>query len=201
MAARGAIGGASDERTSSPRAAGRPPAVRHDDPSGFERSRAGARSAALAYTTTLAQRLLYLEPDDAAVAIRAVTAQASADAITAKAVDELRTARKPLASGTGATWWVVQPLAARIDAYEPDRARISVWLVHVLSRRGVAVPQSSWSTESVELVWERGDWRLWASTSTAGPTPVLDGSDMPANAAQLDGQLAGFELVDRWSDQ
>jgi hypothetical protein len=91
---------------------------------------------------------------------------------------------------------VVEPLAAKVEAYTADRARVSVWVVRVLSRQRVVVPQSSWVTEAVELVWEGGDWRLWSDESTPGPTPVLDGSDVPASAAELDSELTGFELLD-----
>ena len=86
--------------------------------------------------------------------------------------------------------------AAKVEAHTTDRARVSVWMVRVLSRPGVVVPQSSWVTETVELVWEDGDWRLWSDESTQGPTPVLDGSDLPASAAELDVDLTGFELLD-----
>lgn len=202
MAARGALGDRGATRTqeaSTTPAADRagPGATRevHDAPAGFAATRQGASAAAIAYTATLSQRLLYLEPPAAEAAVRAIAARASADTLVADAAAGLRAAREPLAQGSGATWWAVRPLALKIDAYSPQRARLSVWLVRVLSRQGVVVPQSSWVTETVELVWEDDDWRLWSDTSTPGPTPVLDGSDMPATAAQLDAELTGFELV------
>lgn len=164
---------------------------------GFARSRDGAHAAAIAYTSTLSQRLLYLKPADVEGAIRAVAADASADALASTALVALETAREPLAADTakGPTWWAVRPLAVRVEAYSPARARVSVWVMRVLSRQGVVVPQSSWVTETVEVVWERGDWRLWSVTTMPGPTPVLDGSDMPASAAELDQVLAGFEVL------
>lgn len=203
MAARGAVG---DSGESQPQADPSPTdqaaavgPTREPDgtPAGFARSRDGAREAAVAYTATLSQWLLYLEPDAAEAAVRAVAAEASADTLTNDVLAGLRTVREPLATGTGATWWVVEPLAAKVEAYTADRARVSVWVVRVLSRQGVVVPQSSWVTETVELVWEGGDWRLWSNESTPGPTPVLDGSDAPASAAELDTELTGFELLDR----
>lgn len=203
MAARGAVG---DRGESQPQTDAEPTGqaatvgpTREPDgtPAGFARSRDGAREAAVAYTATLSQRLLYLEPDAAEAAVRAVAAEASADTLTNDVLAGLRTVREPLATGTGATWWVVEPLAAKVEAYTADRARVSVWVVRVLSRQGVVVPQSSWVTETVELVWEGGDWRLWSNESTPGPTPVLDGSDVPASAAELDTELTGFELLDR----
>jgi hypothetical protein len=202
MAARGAVGDRGESQpqadpapTDQAAAAGRTGEV-DGTPAGFARSRDGAMEAAIAYTATLSQRLLYLEPDAAEVAVRAVAAGASADALTNDVLAGLRAVREPLATGTGATWWVVEPLAAKVEAYTQDRARVSVWVVRVLSRQGVVVPQSSWVTETVELVWEGGDWRLWSDESTPGPTPVLDGSDVPASAAELDTELTGFELLD-----
>lgn len=199
MAARGALGAGDEagEEAASIVAAEEPTGNGEKVVRGFARTSEGARAAALTYTTVLAQHLLYLEPEDAATAIRAVAARASADTLSTEAVNELRGVREPLAAGDGPTWWVVQPLAVRVDAVDGDRARVSVWLVRMLSRQGVVVPQSSWVTESVDLVWERGDWRLWATSSTPGPTPVIDGSDMPASAAALNDELAGYELVDR----
>lgn len=206
MAARGALGDRPDSHpqanepaapASAPEAVGPGPTREVDGaPAGFERSRAGAEAAAIAYTATLSQRLLYLEPADAEGAVRAVAARASADTLATDTLAGLAAARAPLEVGTGVTWWIVEALAVKVEAFGTDRARVSVWLVRVLSRQGVVVPQTSWVTETVELVWEEGDWRLWSDTSTAGPTPVPDGSDLPASAAELDAALTGFELVD-----
>ena len=205
MAARGALGdragdeahATAPETTSASATVGPGPTADVDGaPAGFARTREGARAAAIAYTATLSQRLLYLEPAAAQTAVRAVAAGASEDTLIADALTGLQAARTPLAEGTGATWWIVEPLAVKVEAFSTDRARVSVWLVRVLSRQGVVVPQTSWVTETVELVWEDSDWRLWSDTSTPGPTPVLDGSDLPASAAELDAELTGFALLD-----
>ena len=203
MAARGALGDRHDARAQeaeAPPAAAtvsRPGPTTGADgaPTGFTHDREGARAAAVTYTATLSQRLLYMEPAAAEAAVRAVAADASADTLINDALAALDSARQPLAAGTGPMWWAVRPLAVKVEAYSPQRARLSVWLVRILSRQGVVVPQSSWLTETVELVWERDDWRLWSDTTTPGPTPVLDGSDMPASAAELDLGLTGFELL------
>lgn len=196
MAARGALGDRSESESQAEAAPANPNETNDSTPAGFARSRDGAREAAIAYTATLSQRLLYLEPAEAEAAVRAIAANASVDTITRDVLAALETVREPLAAGMGATWWVVEPLAVKVEAHTTDRARVSVWTVRVLSRPGVVVPQSSWVTETVELVWERGDWRLWSDESTPGPTPVLDGSDVPTSAAELDTELTGFELLD-----
>jgi hypothetical protein len=193
MATRGTVGtrspGGAEAATAAQPAGSESERVDAGAPGGFGRNREGAETAAIAYTAGLSQRLLYLDPDAAEAAVRSVAAEASADAL----VTDVLTA---LAPGHATTWWVVQPLATRLVAYGDDRARVSVWTVRVLSQAGVAVPQSSWVTETVELVWEHGGWRVWSDETTPGPTPVLDGSDLPASAAELDRELTGFRLVD-----
>ena len=205
MAARGALGdrpepnaqAAPSAAATTPGVVGPGPTTEVDGvPAGFARTRAGVQAAAIAYTATLSQRLLYLDPVAAETAVRSAAADASEDSLVADARSGLDAARTPLADGAGATWWVVQPLAVKLEAFSEDRARASVWLVRVLSRQGVVVPQTSWVTETVELVWEDGDWRLWSDTSIPGPTPVPDGSDLPASAAELEADLSGFELLD-----
>lgn len=203
MAARGALVDRAASDAQAPAPASQPHAVGPGStgdidgaPAGFARTRAGAQAAAIAYTATLSQRLLYLEPAAAEAAVRAAAAEASEASLTTDALNSLGAARQPLAEGTGATWWIVEPLAVKVEAFSTVRARVAVWLVRVLSRQGVVVPQTSWVTETVELVWEGGDWRLWSDMSTPGPTPVPDGSDLPASAAELDAELTGFELLD-----
>ena len=203
MAARGALddrqrAGAQEAEAPAAPAAANPPGSSNEvenPAAGFAHTRDGARDAAVAYTATLSQRLLYLEPAAAGAEVRAIAADASADTLVNDALAALASAREPLAAGTGPTWWAIRPLAVKVEAYSPQRARLSMWLVRILSRQGVVVPQSSWATETVELVWEGDDWRLWSDTTTPGPSPVLDGSDLPASAAQLDSELTGFELL------
>jgi hypothetical protein len=201
MAARGAIGSRPEGNEATAEEASAPEPVVNDAgpsrtemgvPVGFARTPGGAAAAAVAYTATISQRALFFDAEQAERAVRLVAADAAEDTVVADVLAQLAAARTPLEAGTGTTWWVVQPLAIRSEAYSSDRARVSVWQVRVLSRQGVVVPQSSWITETVELVWEGGDWRLWSTTQRPGPTPVLDGSDLPSSAAALESILRGF---------
>lgn len=83
-------------------------------------------------------------------------------------------------------------LATRIDAYSPERARVSIWRVGVVSVSGLTSPIAEWTTVDDELVWERGDWKLWAETQTPGPTPATHPDERPATPNQLHALLAGF---------
>ena len=166
-------------------------------PSGFARTDDGARTAAISYVLT-GQRLLEMEPTRVADAVRSMAAAGSADAQVIEAEQQLDSLRTTLASGTGATHYLQAALASRVDAFTTERARVSVWSVGVLSRTGIARPQAGWSISRLELVWERGDWKIWSETITAGPAPALNASATAATAEQLDQALTGFTP---WSPQ
>ena len=161
-------------------------------PSGFAHTEDGARAAAIAYVLT-GQRLLELVPTKVAAAVRSMAASGSADAQVTEADEQLRRLRETLADGTGPTRYMQAVLASRVDAFTPERARVSVWSVGVLSRIGVAQPQAGWTISTFELVWERADWRIWSETIAPGPAPDLNASVVAASAAQLEQALLGFK--------
>ena len=160
-------------------------------PSGFARTSDGARAAAVHFVLT-GQTLIGMVPTRVPDAIRSMAASGAADAQVTEAQEQLRHLRDRLAGGSAPIRYVQSILASRVDAFAPDRARVSVWSVGVLSRTGVAQPQSGWTTSTFELVWEREDWRIWDNTIAPGPTPALNASALPSSAEQLDQALVGF---------
>jgi hypothetical protein len=48
--------------------------------------------------------------------------------------------------------------------------------VGIVGSGATVEPQQSWRTERVDLVWERGGWKVASFSSTPGPTPPLSGS-------------------------
>ncbi|WP_135236707.1 hypothetical protein [Nocardia sp. CS682] len=78
------------------------------------------------------------------------------------------------------------PAAVSVTALTPSSARVMVWTVAV-SRSAIAegAPVSvvtAWATHTVELVWERGDWKAKEATGHVGPSPeevVAPGADSP----------------------
>jgi hypothetical protein len=160
-------------------------------PAGFARSQDGARAAAVAYVLT-GQTLINLPPTAVDEAVRAMSSTGSADVQVSTTEQQLDELRRVLAPGTGSTRYLQAVVATRVDAFEPDRARVSVWNVGVLSRVGVAPPQAGWSTSVFELVWEHGDWKVWSETITPGPAPALNAGAAPATSEQLEAALDGF---------
>jgi hypothetical protein len=160
-------------------------------PVGFARSERGAVAAAVAYVLA-GQALVDMPPTRVGGAIRTMAATASADRQVIDAEQRLQTLRDVLDDGTGPIHYLQAVLATRVDAYTPERARVSVWSVGVLSRAKIASPQAGWNISTFELVWERDDWKVWSETITAGPAPILNAATAPASSEELEDALRGF---------
>lgn len=141
------------------------------------------------------QAWMYLSDEDLEVRVRAVASTASADRLVTEIAGEVGVARDALAHSPGRIWWLVRPLAWRIDAFSPQRAQVSVWTVSVLSAADVAMPQSDWVTTTFDLAWEGAAWRLVATRDTPGPTPQLGGRDIAWEPEPFDDALAGFQRI------
>lgn len=172
-----------------------PSSERAGMPAGFDRSDEGARAAAIAFATA-SQRWMYFDDAAVSVAVGSMATVAAAPRLVAEVGDEVRVAREGLTGSTGPVWWIVRPLASRLVSSRSDRARVAVWVVSVLSASDAAMPQSDWRTVTLELAWERGDWRVDGIQDSAGPTPMLGPRDRPWAPEQLDEALEGFERVD-----
>jgi hypothetical protein len=61
----------------------------------------------------------------------------------------------------------------RIDSFTPSAATVAIWRVGIVGSGASVLPQQSWRTETVSLVWERGAWKVAAFASSPGPTPPL----------------------------
>ena len=141
------------------------------------------------------QQWLYLTDAELEAAVRAVAAPASATRLGADVVSEVRLVRDALRRSAGRIWWLVRPLAWRIEHFGGDRASVSVWTVSVLSASDVAVPQSDWVTSRYDLQWVDGRWLLTATRDEPGPTPQLGGRDEPWQPEPFDESLTGFTRV------
>jgi hypothetical protein len=168
-----------------------PRAVEAGVPVGFARTPEGAVAAAAAFVRT-GQALLDMDSAEVEAAVRTMAAEGAADAQLADTGSRLAAAHEALAGSDAPIEYHQAVLAVRVDAYTARRARVSVWNVGVLSREGIAPPQAGWAISSFELVWERGDWKVWAETIAPGPAPITNNAVPPATSAQLRERLAGF---------
>jgi hypothetical protein len=164
-------------------------------PGGFSRGEDGAVAAAIAYATA-SQRWLYLTDDEITAAVTEIATQVAAQRLAADVVSEIRTARDQLGASPGRVWWLVRPLAWRLDHHSGDEARVSVWVVTVLSAAEVAAPQTEWMTVTIDLAWVEDNWRVDAVHDAPGPTPTTGPRDQPWDAEPFDDTLAGFTRMD-----
>jgi hypothetical protein len=150
--------------------------------------------AAMAYASA-PQRWMYLDDAGVASAVDAIATTAAAPRLTTDVLDEVRVAREGLTAAAGPVWWLVRPLATNVVTQRDGYARVSVWVVTILSAADVAMPQSEWRTVTLELRWERGDWRVDGITDVAGPTPMVGPRDRPWAPEPFADALTGFVRV------
>jgi hypothetical protein len=160
-------------------------------PTGFARDQPGAIAAATTYVRQ-GQHLLDLPPSDRVPALQAITSHDGAAGYLAQVSAQLAELDGIQAHGQGHLTWDVSVLATRVDAYTAERARVSIWRVGVLSVIGLTAPIAEWTTVDDELVWEHGDWKVWAETQTPGPIPAGHPDERPSTPNQLHAELAGF---------
>jgi hypothetical protein len=177
--------GTNRSRPQSPAAEGTAPPV------GFARDEDGAVAAAIEYTAA-SQRWLYLDDDEVTAAVAAIAAPQATARLTREVLAEVQTARRELAVSPGRVWWLVHPLAWKVQSYSRSAASVAVWTVTVLSAADVAVPQAEWMTVTVDLVWAEEGWRVEAVGDRPGPTPMTGPRDDPWEAELFDDALAGF---------
>jgi hypothetical protein len=164
-------------------------------PAGFSRDEPGAVQAAIAYATA-SQRWLYFTDDEITAAVAQITTPIATPATTKEVLAEVRNARDRLGDSPGRVWWLVRPLAWQVEARTGDDARVSVWILTVLSATEVAAPQASWVTVTLDLEWHDTDWKVDDITSDPGPTPMAGPDDTPWDALAFDDALAGFTRMD-----
>lgn len=161
---------------------------------GAARTEGGAVAAAVEYATA-PQEWLYLADDQILERLDEVAVPDARDALATDLLADLRPLRDELQDATGTVWFVVAPLATRVDQFDADNATVRVWVVRVLSADGVAAPQSGWHTVTLELAWHRTAWRLAAVSEAEGPTPQIEAGLQPWAPDYLDQELTGFVRV------
>lgn len=164
------------------------------DAAASEPDEASAVDAAIAYAGA-PQEWLYLADDEVVDAVRAVATPAAAERLSAEVVGEVRVARDSLAESPGPVWWVVRPLAWRVESLADTRATVSVWTVSVLSAADVAMPQGEWAITTLQLEWVDGAWRVAEVADAAGPTPAVGPTDLPWEPEPFAAELEGFTRI------
>lgn len=169
-------------------------------PVGYAHAPDGAASAAVNYLDALAGPQL-LDPSAYDALLRRMTTnegfarlESQADAGRPQALQNLGI------GGSPAPELIVRsaPLGYRVDAYSPSQATVSVWSVGVVGSSTTRPPDASWSTTTITLGWQDGDWRMSGYRTAAGPVPPDSASQVPSLPADLfaaSPQFRGFAYV------
>ncbi|MFF5767971.1 hypothetical protein ACFY8F_36355 [Streptomyces tanashiensis] len=91
----------------------------------------------------------------------------------------------------------VIPVGSKVESYNDNSATVAVWYSSLFGIAGEASKNpvsEAWYTDTFELRWVGGDWKVTKSTQKDGPVPV--GRDQRASSAQdmekAVGEFGGF---------
>ncbi|MFE2378730.1 hypothetical protein [Streptomyces sp. NPDC059398] len=162
-------------------------------PSGFAHTSQGAQSAAANYAVALGSDGMFKE-DTRHRIVKAVYAPNVAAAQLSD-LDKVYSGQKFLASvglkadgsaPAGLTFVArTAPVGTKAVKFATDTASVSVWYSSLfgLAGAGSTNPVSeSWYTNTFDLKWINGDWRVTGSSQKDGPVPV--GRDQTASSAK-----------------
>lgn len=114
-------------------------------------------------------------------------------------VGEVRWAIASFPGPTRRTWFVTAPLTVEVAAFDlgAGTAQVRVWVVSVFSREDLGPPETRFSTEQADLVWDAATyaWRITGLSTTIGPSAALADDEKAATPAELDAALTGHRLI------
>lgn len=164
-------------------------------PIGYAQSPRGAAAAATSYLSTL-HRLVFLDQAGRETALRRMAAAGAAAVIrdgleAMRALDQLLD-ETPSTDPQPKTLLREVPIAYRVGPGDDHQVRVDVWSVGVVLIGGRSAASEVWSTNSVQLVWEQGDWHVAWWGRTPGPVPAA-GRQEPTPPDRVLHAVAGWE--------
>ncbi|MFD4243708.1 hypothetical protein ACFWP3_19235 [Streptomyces sp. NPDC058525] len=87
------------------------------------------------------------------------------------------------------------PLGTSVSGFSSETATVKVWMTEVVGvpREKSAMPvAATWSTYTLILQWQNGDWKVATISQADGPTPLVTGDSAPSATADM--QLANKEF-------
>ena len=139
-----------------------PTRLDHDVPMGWRHDAAGARAAAMSAIgqTGLIARAGFITRRDMIDQLATADYGPTLASTSARQLDDLMGDLGAAGLVPADLLWAELPLTAQIVDATPRRARVEVWTVLVIGAPGVGVPRQAWRTVTVDLAWERDDWRI-----------------------------------------
>ena len=152
-----------------------PAAVVDGIPHGWRHDADGARAAAVAAVSVTGEIATagFITRDDLIESIASSAYASELAALSSRQLEELSIELGEAGVAPSQLVWSESPLRARTVSADDRSAVVDVWSVLVVGVPGVGAPRQVWRTVTIELVWERDDWRIDRWAAAAGPTPAL----------------------------
>jgi hypothetical protein len=115
----------------------------------------------------------FITRDDLVESIASTDYAPELAAMSSRQLDELSLELGEAGIAPNQLVWSEIPLRARVVTADRDHSVVDVWSVLVVGIPGHGAPRQVWRTVTVELIWERDDWRIDGWDTVAGPTPAL----------------------------
>jgi hypothetical protein len=152
-------------------------------PSGYQQSPAGVRAAAVGWVASFGS-LLQMGP----IALSDSVYELMSERAGAETLGAFKQERQRFIDSFGIDplegLWLDAPLTVDLIDYSPDRATVEVWS-QLLMGSPLADVSVVYRTQTVTLLWERGDWRVDDVTRQPGPTPTMVDGELPSPGAEF----------------
>lgn len=143
-------------------------------PVGYPRTRHGAVAAATNFVAVLSSPAMLDTAHRESAVRRMATAGFAPRLLEQTAAANRQLAAGPLGTGLrqgDATVFQGAQLGYRVVDFSNGRATVSIWTAAIIANTGAVAPQVGWQTNTFELAWQDGDWRLDGYRGRPGPTP------------------------------
>lgn len=172
--------------------------VKNGVPVGYPRTRDGAAAAAVNYQVARSTPGYFTDKTLRHQVLKTVMAS---PALAGQQAQDDQTAKGLMASlgvtAKNASDMVMRAasLGTSVSSYSRDTATVRVWMCEVV---GVPAEQSqmpvagTWSTYTLILQWQAGDWKVATIDQADGPTPMVAADQSPSSSSDM--RLANKEF-------
>ncbi|WP_234355883.1 hypothetical protein [Kitasatospora aureofaciens] len=181
--------GAGGESLAGSGAGGQPAGLRLVDgvPAGYTNTREGAIAAAVNAELARSSAAYLTDPKVRERVLRAImTADAAPDQIKADdaASEKFNSALGLTAGSADQLIARASPLGSKLASFSPQVATVSVWMCGIVGMTTPNAPlpvSASWTTYTLVMVWQNGDWKVSSISGSAGPTPLQTTGQKPTS--------------------
>jgi len=164
-----------------------------------QRTRSGAVRAA-ARSITVFDGTVLLQPTRLQAVVSRIASHAARPQLLALFAEASAQTRAKLGADSVPRPMIVLrsvPVGYRVERYTSAESTVAVWYVGIVGSGATVLPQQSWRTQVVSLVWEAGAWKVSSFASSPGPTPPLSTTENAYAPGDLFTAIPRFEEFER----